>query len=214
VPQAATFTYAGQPLERGLPAAVLVHGRDQDAAIMLDLAERVGRPAVAYVLPESSDRSWYPGRYHAPLEDNEPELSEAVDAIAAAVDQAAARAPSGRVVLVGFSQGACVVAELLARRGPVNVCAAAILTGALLGEDGADRPVAALDGLPVAMVSSAQDSWIPPEPVLATAEALRKAGAEVTLEITQEPEHMIDDVAVNAVRALLDRVAEIEEEQR
>jgi phospholipase/carboxylesterase len=193
--------------------AVLVHGRDQDAGAMLDLAQRLERPAAAYLLPEAADRSWYPGRYDQPLECNEPELTEALDAMASAVDATAALAPSGDVVLVGFSQGACVVAELLARRGAVNVAGAAILTGALIGEHGADRPVAALDGLPVAMVSSARDDWIPAGPVLATAEALREAGAAVTLEITQDPEHHIDDVAVAAVRALLDRAAAREEQR-
>jgi phospholipase/carboxylesterase len=212
-PRVARHRLAGRPLERAAPAGVLVHGRDQDAGVMLHLVERLDRPEAGYLLPEAAERSWYPGRYDHPLECNEPELTDALDAIGAAVDAAAARSPSGDAVLVGFSQGACLVAELLARRGAVNVAAAAILTGALIGEHGADRPVARLDGLPVAIVSSALDDWIPPGPIEDTARALREAGAEVMLQITQDPEHHIDDVAVAAVRALLDRAAAREEQR-
>lgn len=209
-PRVTSHRLAGRPLAEAAPAAVLVHGRDQDAGVMLDLVERLHRPAAGYLLPEAADRSWYPGRFDHPLECNEPDLSHALDAIAAAVDAAAAESPTGEVVLVGFSQGACVAVELLARRGPLNVAAAAVLTGALIGEHGADRPVAALDGLPVALVTSRHDDWVPEAEIRATAQALREAGADVTLTVTDNPIHEIDDEAVAAVAALIDRVADEE----
>ena len=72
---------------------------------------------VAYVLPRAADRSWYPGRFYDPMEDNEPWLGWSLQAIEAAVAQARGGGRSlPRVALVGFSQGACIVAEHLARR--------------------------------------------------------------------------------------------------
>jgi phospholipase/carboxylesterase len=75
-------------------AAVVVHGRDQDPEYMLDqLVARLGLDDdVAYVLPRAADRSWYPGRFYDPMEDNEPCLGWSLEAIAAA----AAHCPASR----------------------------------------------------------------------------------------------------------------------
>src|SRR4051794_29226044 len=107
-PHLATETVtAGNP--DGAIAAVLVHGRDQDPGYMLDISRRLALDdAVAYVLPRAVQRSWYPGRFCAPPEDNEPWLGWSLEAIGAAVT--AARGPGrplSRIALVGFSQGAC-----------------------------------------------------------------------------------------------------------
>ena len=105
----------GAPLSAVRMACVLVHGRDQDEEVMLDVVERLGLDDVAYLLPVSPERSWYPGRYFDPLEANEPHLTDAIAACEAAVASARdAGVPDERIVLGGFSQGACVTAELLA----------------------------------------------------------------------------------------------------
>jgi len=194
----------GAELDRAQAVAVLVHGRDQDRHVMLDLARRVDLPWVGYLVPEAPAGSWYPGRYFDPVEDNEPWLSQALRIVEATIAQARAHSDAP-LVLAGFSQGACLVAERLARSGAVPLAGAGILTGALLG-DLAQRPCldVALDALPVPIVSSLRDSWIDPEPVRTTAAILRAAGADVRLTLTDEPEHHIDDVAVAAVRRLLE----------
>ena len=148
-------------------AAVLVHGRDLDPEFMLEAAQRVGLDdQVAYVLPRASGRSWYPGRFYDPMEDNEPWLGWSLEAIEPAV--AAARG-NGRalpaIALVGFSQGACIVAEHLARR-PAPYGAAAILTGALFGTPDAERmPAGSLGELPMFFGIAEGDDWIPVDAV-------------------------------------------------
>jgi phospholipase/carboxylesterase len=103
---------------------------------------------------------------------------------------------------VGFSQGACIVAEHLARR-PEPYGAAAILTGALFGTPGADRmPAGSLDGLPVFFGIAEGDDWIPVEAVRETVEAFRRAGAQCELRVYDDQEHGVDDEIV-AVRTLL-----------
>jgi phospholipase/carboxylesterase len=183
-------------------AAVLLHGRDQDAEWMLDVARRIDLDdAVSYVLPRAADRSWYPGRFYDPMEDNERCLGWSLEAIEAAV--AATARPLTRVALVGFSQGACILAEHLARR-PEPYGAAAILTGALFGTPDLERvPVGSLDGLPMFFGIAEKDDWIPIEAVRDTVAAFQRAGARCELRVYDDEEHGVNDDEVAAVRGLL-----------
>jgi flavin reductase (DIM6/NTAB) family NADH-FMN oxidoreductase RutF/dienelactone hydrolase len=192
-------------------AAVLVHGRDQDPDFMLEVAGRIALDdSVAYVLPRAADRSWYPGRFHDPTLDNEPWLSWSLDAIDAAV--ALARGPLRpltRVALVGFSQGACIVAERVARR-PEPYGAAAVLTGALFGEPDAERlPAGSLGGLPMFFGIPEDDDWIPVSAVRKTVAAFQRAGARCDLRIYGPGEHGVNDDEAAAVRGLLTDLLEL-----
>jgi predicted esterase len=184
----------GPPVAEARRVAVVVHGRSQDPGYMLEhLVARLDAPDVAFVLPVAAGNSWYPGRYFDPREALEPWLGHALEAVEAAIGGAEPE----RVVLAGFSQGACLVVELLALR-PRPFAGAAILTGALIGAE-----VAPLGGLPVYMESSRYDEWVALDDVEATAKALEAAGARVTLERSDDREHRIRDAAVAGVAALL-----------
>jgi phospholipase/carboxylesterase len=186
-------------------AAVLVHGRDQDAEWMLDVARRIDLDdAISYVLPRAAERSWYPGRFYDPMHDNEPWLGWSLEAIEAAVVVARAdRRPLSRVALVGFSQGACIVAEHLART-PQPYGAAAILTGALFGTPELDRmPAGSLDGLPMFFGIAERDDWIPLDAVRNTVASFRRAGARCELRVYDDTEHGVNDDEAAAVRGLL-----------
>jgi phospholipase/carboxylesterase len=184
--------------------AVLVHGRDQDEQVMLDVVARLALDHVAYVLPVAAGNVWYPGRYFDPLPTNAPWVAWTLDAIDAAIGHARqAGLPDEQIVVGGFSQGACMVAELVARR-PRPWAGAAVLTGTLLGPDGeATRPAKNLDGLPMFFGASRHDEWIKLERVEATAAAFGAAGAQVTLEVYDDREHHVNDQAVDGLRRLL-----------
>ena len=194
---------AGAPLEQAQLAAVLVHGRDQDEQVMLDVVDRMGLSDVAYVLPLAAGNTWYPGRYYDPLSTNAPWIAWSLDAIDAALALATAAGHSPRrIVLGGFSQGACLVAEHVARR-PRPWAGAAVLTGSLLGPDGEEATPAALNGLPMFFGSSRYDEWIAVQRAHATAAAFERAGARLTLETYEDREHLINDRAVLGLRRLL-----------
>jgi len=167
------------------------------------LVAHLDAPDVAYVLPPAAGGSWYPGRFSAPRAANEPSLSQALEAVGAAIDGVvAAGVPPERIVLAGFSQGGCLVADVLAR-SPRPYAGVAVLTGALIGpESDVSRP-GPLDGVPVFMETGRYDEWVPLERVEATARALEAAGARVELQVSEELEHRIRDEAVAGVRALL-----------
>jgi phospholipase/carboxylesterase len=185
-------------------AAVLVHGRDQDPESMLEVAQRLGLDdAVAYVLPRAADRSWYPGRFYDPMEDNEPWLGWSLEAVEAAVVQArGGRRSLPDLALIGFSQGACIVAEHLARR-PEPYGAAAILTGALFGTAAERLPVGSLGGLPMFFGIAQGDDWVGVDAVRDTVEAFRRAGARCDLHVYDEQDHGVNDDEILAVRTLL-----------
>jgi phospholipase/carboxylesterase len=183
-------------------AAVLLHGRDLDAEWMLDLASLLRLDDdVSYLAPRAAGRSWYPGRFYDPLEDNEPWLGWSLEAIEAAV--AATGRPHSRVALIGFSQGACVLAEHLARR-PEPYGAAAILTGALFGAPDRDRvPAGSLAAMPVFFGIARDDDWIPIDAVRGTAAAFERAGARCDLRVYDDDDHGVNDDEADAVRGLL-----------
>ena len=189
-----------EPAEARL-TTILVHGRDQDDAVTGDLAVRLDLADVAHVLPVATGRSWYPGRYFDPLETLEPHLGSALSAIDRAI--AATGVPNERLVLGGFSQGACLIAEYLARQGPRPFRGAAILTGSLLGTPAERAEPRILPGLPMAFASSRHDEWIPLEDALDTAERFRRAGAAVAVTELDDRVHHVSDRAVAELRALL-----------
>jgi predicted esterase len=184
--------------------AVLVHGRNQDEQVMLDVVERLRLPDIAYVLPIAAERSWYPYRYFDPVAESEPDVQAALAAVesrvAAAMDGAA---PNAGLVLCGFSQGACLVAELVARRPAARLTGVAILTGSLIGAPDERCTPAPVDGLRMYVSCAQDDEWVAVGDAQATAEAFQRAGAQVTFEILDDREHLISDRAVAGLRSLL-----------
>src|SRR5207248_6019923 len=106
---------AGEPLASARAAMILLHGRGATAEDILTIASEVQQPGWAYLAPQAAGNTWYPNPFTAPLESNEPHLSAAMETIARVVERVEARIPAQRVVLLGFSQGACLTLEWAAR---------------------------------------------------------------------------------------------------
>ena len=118
-------------------AAVLLHGRGRTPEEMIGLADRLSLDSCRWVVPAAATGSWYPHRFMEPLDLNEPSLSRAIDDCDRAVDDASeqGRIPSARIVVIGFSQGACLAAEY-ALRHPGRCGALVMFTGGLIGPQG------------------------------------------------------------------------------
>ena len=182
---------------------LLVHGRDQDEDVMQDVVDRLRLDDVAFLLPVATERSWYPGRYFDPPAQSEPHITWAIEACEAGLEtMRAAGLGDERIVVGGFSQGACVLAELLARH-PRHLAGAAILTGSLLGRPEDRITPARVDGLRMFFGLSRVDEWIILADARATAYAFERAGAMVTFETYDDRVHHINDRAVAGLRALL-----------
>ncbi len=195
---------AGQPLDQAQAALILLHGRGATAASILLLAEELYHPAYAYLAPQAAHNSWYPYTFLAPIPQNEPWLSAALQRVGQLVETIeAAGVPAERIVLGGFSQGACLASEFIARNarrygGLIG------FSGGLIGPLGMARAYAgSLDGTPVFLGCSDVDGHIPKARVEETAAVLEGLGAQVTMRLYLGMGHTINADEIEQARALL-----------
>jgi len=196
--------FAGEPIERARVGAILLHGRGADAADILGLAAELDEPAVAYAAPTATGHTWYPYSFLAPISDNEPGISSGLGVIDALIARfAKAGIANDRLLLMGFSQGACLTLEYVARH-PRRFGGVAGLSGGLIGPPETPRDYAgSLDGTPVFLGCSDADPHIPKERVIETSEVLGKMGAAVTLRLYSRMGHSVNDDELAAVREIL-----------
>lgn len=129
----------GTPLADAQAAMILVHGRGATAPSILDLAEVLPHPDLAYLAPQAAGNSWYPYSFLAPIEQNEPHLSSALQVVAAVVAQVnGAGIANDKIIIGGFSQGACLASEFVARSGK-RFGGLLVFSGGLIGPSGTPR---------------------------------------------------------------------------
>ncbi|NBC85474.1 MAG: phospholipase [Bacteroidetes bacterium] len=194
----------GTPLDEASAVMILIHGRGATAQSILRLAGDVAPDGVACLAPQASHRTWYPQSFLAPIEKNEPYLTSAlgaVDALIRTIEEAGVA--RNRVVLLGFSQGACLACEYAARHAE-RYGGIVALSGGLIGPE--DEPLSYdgdLEGTPAFLGCSDQDPHIPLERVQETAEVLREMGADVDRRIYPGMGHTTNDDELRAVRDML-----------
>lgn len=183
---------------------VLLHGRGDSAAGIMGLAQELAHPDYAFLAPQAAGGQWYPNRFIAPLASNEPWLSSALQSVADALAKAEeAGIPPERVVLLGFSQGACLALEYAARNAR-RYGGVAGLSGGLIGPDGTPRDYrGSLDGTPVLLGCSDVDFHIPLEQVHEAAAVLGRLGAQVDERIYPGMGHTINQDELDAVRDMI-----------
>jgi len=194
----------GPSVAQASAVAILLHGRGRSPEEMRGIAEQLALPSVRFLFPAAPGGSWYPKNFRSPLAENEPGLSRSLAAYGDLAEAViAAGTPPDKLVLGGFSQGACLTAELLFRR-PHRYGAAIIWTGSVIGPPGTEWPVhGALAGVPVYLSSSENDEWITPAEVHAAETVLRRTGADVQLRMLPERDHCVSEAEIADVRALL-----------
>lgn len=185
-------------------AMILVHGRGANAESILTLVPELTHPQFAYLAPQASGNTWYPYPFMQPIERNEPHLSSALATLDRVLTQVIeAGIPAERIILLGFSQGACLATEFAARNarrygGVVG------FSGGLIGPDGTPRDYPGLmDGTPVFLGCSDVDSHIPKERVEETADVFRRLGANVTMRLYPNMEHTINQDEIAFVRSMV-----------
>lgn len=170
----------GAPLAEAKAAVILLHGRGSSGEDIAGLAEVLKRPDIAYLAPTATNGTWYPQRFLAPLAENEPWLSSALSTVhELVVDLNSKGFSSERIGIAGFSQGACLAIEYVARN-PARYLFAATMSGALIGPLDTPRPQVDLQGTPVLVASAEEDPHIPKAFVEHSATLLSSFGAQVT----------------------------------
>ena len=110
-----------------------------------------------------------------------------------------------RIVMIGFSQGACLSLEFAARHAQ-RFAGVAGLSGGLIGPPGTPRDYAgSFGGTPVFLGCSDIDPHIPLDRVHETAEVFRRMGADVDERIYPRMGHTVIRDELDAVSAILAR---------
>jgi len=183
---------------------ILVHGRGASAADIMTLGAELMHPGVAYFAPQAAGNAWYPNPFTSPIESNEPYLSSALEVVGSLLATIEKSVPADRVILLGFSQGACLTLEFAARHarrygGVVG------LSGGLIGPDGAPRDYpGSFDGMPAFMGCSDVDPHIRKDRVIEAAEVYRRMGAKVTAKLYPGMGHTVNE---DEIKAALEIVA-------
>lgn len=194
---------AGEPLATARAAMILVHGRGASAADIMSLGAELMHPGVAHLAPQAAGNAWYPNPFTAPMESNEPYLSSALEVLSSLVAMVEKSIPGDRIILLGFSQGACLTLEFAAHHarrygGVVG------LSGGLIGPDGTPRDYpGTFEGSAVFLGCSDVDPHIRKDRVLEASDVFTRMGAKVTARLYPQMGHTVNADEIQAVREIV-----------
>jgi len=197
---------SGVPLASATAAMIMVHGRGATATDIMTIAPELKAQGLAYLAPQAPSNVWYPNPFTAPLESNEPFLSSALHALAELVARVEKSVPAERIVLLGFSQGACLTLEFAARHAR-RYGAVIGLSGGLIGPDSTPRDYSGrFDATPVFLGCSDVDPFIRKDRVIEASEVLERMGAAVTLRLYPGMGHEVSPDEIASVRKIIDSI--------
>jgi phospholipase/carboxylesterase len=196
--------YAGTPLEQADKALIMLHGRGADPESILTLSRLLNVEGYALLAPRATNHTWYPLSFLAPVADNEPWLSSAIDVVKQTVDtvlQSGIKAEN--TYLLGFSQGACLALEFTARHAR-RYGGIAAFTGGLIGKE-IDRSNYSGDfqQTPIFLGTSDPDFHVPVERVYASANIVREMNADVTEKVYLNRGHTISEDEIEQVNRII-----------
>ena len=204
--------HAGLPLLRlgaapgeAEAAVLLVHGRGGSPEGIAEFARVLTRPSTTWVAPAALRGSWYPHSFLAPLDQNQPWLDSALGILGSTVAQLEEEGiPSDRILLLGFSQGACLATEFAARNAR-RWGGLAALSGGLIGPPGSSFEFGgSLEGTPAFFGCGDPDPHIPRDRVEESGQVLASLGADVDVRIYEGLGHTVNNDEIEAARTLLD----------
>jgi phospholipase/carboxylesterase len=204
--QSQQLVRAGATVEDADAAIVAVHGRGATARSVVDLAREVAPDGagVAVLAPQAARNTWYPNSFLEEIESNQPGLASGLQAVGDAVATATdAGVPTERVVLLGFSQGACLASEFVARNA-ARYGGLAAFSGGLIGPEGTPRNYdGSLGGTPVFLGCSDRDPHIPLERVHETRDVFERMGGDVDERIYEGMGHGVNQDEIDRVTDLV-----------
>jgi phospholipase/carboxylesterase len=183
---------AGTPLAQAKGALVMLHGRGGTARNIISLASEFNLTDFAIVAPQATNQSWYPYSFMASVEENQPALDSALKVIGQTVeDIIAAGIPADKIYFAGFSQGACLTLEYIARNAQ-RFGGAVAFTGGLVGEELVTSNYKGdFAATPILITTGDPDPHVPLSRVEESISVLKNLGAEVTLKVFKGRPHTI-----------------------
>jgi len=183
---------------------IMLHGRGATAQDILTLTADLHWPGFIYLAPHAAGNTWYPNSFLAPIASNEPALSSGLAVITSLLDQLAqVGIPAERTIILGFSQGACLLLEYIARNTR-RYGGVAGLSGGLIGPDDTPRDYpGSLAGTPIFLGCGDMDPHIPKERVELSAQVLRQLGGNVTTRLYPHMDHTVNQDELHFVQDMM-----------
>jgi predicted esterase len=183
---------------------IMVHGRGAGPENILELAAPLFHPGFSYLAPAAGGGTWYPYSFMAETEKNEPGITSGLGAIDRLVTEVAGKGiPRSRIVLLGFSQGACLVSSYAVRHA-ARFGGVIVFSGGLIGPPGTAWSFPGnFEGTPVFLGCSDVDAHVPAARVRESTEVFRRMGAEVTERIYPGMGHLVNQEELEFTRQLL-----------
>lgn len=214
-----TNIHQGQPIVRmgaemdeAKLIIILLHGRGSTAEAMQPLAEALYMEGISFFVPQAALNRWYPNSAFGPVESNEPDLSSALETVDSLVKYVREKGFSDhQIVFGGFSQGACLAAEYVARNAR-KYGGLFVFSGALIGPKGTPRNYpGSFERMPVFIGGSDIDPWVAHDFLRETASVFEKMGAEVDFRTYPDMGHTVNQDEIDSVRAMLANAKEMAE---
>ncbi len=184
----------GRPLGEGRAVMIMIHGRDAAPVNILQLVDSLSHPEFTYMAPAAANNTWYPYSFMAEKKQNEPGISSGLAVIDGVVtDVVNSGIPKDHIILLGFSQGACLTAQYAVEHAD-RFGGVIVYSGSLIGPPGTTWSYgSSFDGTPIFMGCSDVDSHVPLERVEQGAAVFERMGAVVTKRIYPGMGHLVND---------------------
>lgn len=194
----------GPSLSRAKAAMIMIHGRGATAKGMFSLAEEFAQPDFHYIAPQAQNHTWYPYSFLEPPERNQPGLSSGLQLIYDLLNSIRQIGiPKEKVILLGFSQGACLATEFAARH-PQKLGGVVVLSGGLIGPTiSMENYSGEMDQTPVFIGCSDNDPHVPPERLEETSAVFEKLHADVNKKIYKGMGHTINEDEIKEIRIMM-----------
>jgi len=195
---------AGNPLKEAKKALIMIHGRGASTADILSLAKYLDVEDYALIAPQAANNSWYPYSFLAPLQQNEPAFSAALDQLSKTVAEVeAAGIAKDYIYFLGFSQGACLALEFTTRNA-ARYGGIVAFTGGLIGDAVYPQHYNGdFEGTPIFIGTSDPDMHVPVARVYETTAILKSKGANVTVKIYPNMAHTISQDEIDMANELI-----------
>lgn len=196
--------YAGTPVHQAQKALILVHGRGATAESILSVAPFLAVDDYAWVAPQAPLHTWYPYSFMAPEHQNQPDLDQALHLLRDSVQQLVEQGISSeQIYFFGFSQGACLSLEFVARNAQKYGGVVAVI-GGLIGESlNLEKYRGDFQQTPIFLATSDPDVHVPLQRVEDTATLLSQLQADVTLKVYKNAGHTLLQEEVDAANQLI-----------
>ncbi len=195
---------AGQSLREADKVLILLHGRGATAEDIIGLANELDVSDFAIIAPQATNYTWYPYSFLAPTDQNEPWLSSAISLLSDIVNDLKTEGFADEdIYFAGFSQGACLTLEFIARHAR-RWGGAAAFTGGLIGDSlKTERYSGDFAETPVFIGSSDPDPHVPVQRIQDSVKILRSMNAKVVEKIYPGMGHTINRDEITIVNKLI-----------